>query len=141
MQIEPGSITDFLTGALLMMGMAFMVNIFVSFVLSKIIALKFLPDRRAFWTVLPGYIAALGISIPLMSDLGYLTLAPVIAAPSGLILYWWYRTEFRKSWVDDVENLPENVTLQNDDWKIGLAGICLLVLFGIFRLFFKMMGS
>ena len=137
LDIKPGSFTDIAAGTLLIMAMALMFHIFISFVSSKIIALKSLPDRRAFWTVIPGYVAVTGMVAAMLSELGNPFISPFATAPGGLLLYWWYRREFRNAWVDDTEGLPEGVTLQNDDWQIGVAGILILLVFGLLRLIFK----
>ena len=44
----------------------------------------------------------------------------VLGIPPALVAYWFWRREFRRAWVDD-NDIPEGVSLANDDWKVGLA--------------------
>ncbi|MBA4043794.1 MAG: hypothetical protein C0471_05155 [Erythrobacter sp.] len=109
-------------------GMPFSFMAGVSWVLSKVVGLKAEPDRRALLTVLPAYIAVTLLSVFGMAGASFWPLIfPLAGAPIALIIYWFWRRDFRSRWYENDDEMPDGTTLENDDWKIGLLAIISLV--------------
>ena len=123
--------------AFIILGIPFCFMVFLTFILKFFVALNSTPDRRAFWTVGPAYVIV--TLVFLFSDMGssFLKLAfPLAAVPMALLIYWWWRRDFRAAWVDDVADLPEGRGLANSDWRIGLGVVIALFVASAIRVFF-----
>ena len=107
-----------------------------SFVLHYFIALKSTPPKRAAWTA---GLAYLGTTLAFIFGgvEGYELIAPIAALPAGLIVFWYWRMDFRKSWVDDPELLPEGANLSNDDWRIGVAIVATVIVAAAFKVLLR----
>ena len=91
-----------------------------SLVFTKFIALKSPPKVRAAWTV--G--SALAVILAGLLFGGIEGIPPwglLLLIPAGLIVYWYWRWEFTKAWIDDPEQLRDGLQLANDDWLYGLS--------------------
>jgi hypothetical protein len=99
----------------------------VSFGLRYFIALNARPSQRAAWIAGIAYLATtIFIIFGGAAPPEYAIFVPLAALPGGLVAYWFWRREFRQGWIENAEDLPEGVTLANDDWRMGLlpaAGI------------------
>lgn len=120
--------TDMLAGAGLVALIALLINMPISFVLYRFVALNAPPERRAFWTIFPGYIGAAASVGFGMSGLVNPILSVIIPIPGALLCYWWLLHDLRKGWIDNPDDLPEGVTLANSDWRVGLAGVVALII-------------
>lgn len=139
--MEPGSVEDFAVGALLVTAMSFGIVLISAMIFRRFIALKSKPDRRALWSVLPGFLISASLVVPMLNEMGGLILAPLVAVGTGWIVFWMFRRDFRKAWIADGEELPGGVTLENDDWKVGIAGVGLFATVIAFRFFFRWLAS
>lgn len=128
---------DLVYEAALFAGMAFIVNFFVGFLLYRFVALNSPPERRAFWTVFPGYIAA-GLAMVFgMSGLVSPLWSPIVPLPGALLMYWWLVRDLRKGWIENPEDLPDGVKLANSDWRMGLAGVAALIVAAAIRVMIR----
>lgn len=119
---------EYLYGVAIMAAVGYLIIAGVSYVLHFIVALTSPPIKRARWTAGPGYIiaAATLTSVVLAGEkdleiLGWC--GPLLAVPGGLFWYRYWRKEFTRAWIDDCQGIPEDVELENDDWRIGFIGI------------------
>ena len=135
METEVGSIRDIFEGSALISAMALVFTIGISSILNRFVALKSLPDKRAMWTVLPGVLISASVCVPMSVGLLPVYVLPFILLPC-YIVFWWYRREYRSAWVAD-DLVSDNMKLENDDWTVGLAGIAILILAGLYRLLWK----
>lgn len=95
-------------------------------VFGRIVALREQPDRRALWTTALSYA---GASLTFMFGFGVLVplwFAPLAPLPGALIVYYWMRRDYRKSWIDD-DKVPEGMILENNDWRIGVGVVATLI--------------
>jgi hypothetical protein len=91
----------------------------ISFGLIYVVALRSIPDRRAAWTAGVSYLIVT-IFMIFGGVRGYEIYAPFTGLPAAVIIYFYWRWEFRKSWVDSADELTDGLVLANDDWKVGL---------------------
>lgn len=92
------------------------------------IALRARPIRRAIWNVGPAFVLTVACAELLVGQmrgtghevLELAFLLPVIAFPGALIAFWYLRSNYVRLWVESPENLPEGVSIANDDWRVGL---------------------
>ncbi len=98
----------------------------ISLGLKFFVALRSPPTQRAAWTAGLSYILTTMVFV-FGGVEGYEWAAPLVALPGALIVFWFWRKDFRRGWVDDPERLADGRTLQNDDWLTGL-----LQLLGLF---------
>jgi hypothetical protein len=130
---------------LLIVGMAFLCVAVSSSVLHYFVALKARPTRRALWTAgIPFVLTAIlfmfylptigsGFASPwLLAILGALA-----ALPGGVAAFWFWKREFQSAWVDDPANMPDGVGLANDDWRIGLGMLAVLIVVAVFKVLFR----
>ena len=106
--MEPGSVEDFAVGALLVTAMSFGIVLISAMIFRRFIALKSKPDRRALWSVLPGFLISASLVVPMLNEMGGLILAPLVAVGTGWIVFWMFRRDFRKAWIAD-PSLPISV--------------------------------
>ena len=105
-----GGIIALMEGGAMMM-LTYATNMFV--------ALNSPPTKRAAWVV--GVPAAIVIITQLFAlPFRYLWAAPILPLPGLLIVFWFWRREYRKAWIDNVDDLAEGKRLENADWKVGL---------------------
>lgn len=98
----------------------------LSYGANMFIALNSPPTERAAWTAgIPYVIASLLMVFGGPTDL--MLLAPLFALPALAIVFWFWRREYRKAWVDAPHLLPEGQALENDDWKSGLIKLVGLI--------------
>ena len=136
MSVEPGSFEDMVQAGALLAGVSFIIVWGVSAFLSRFVALKSLPDRRALWTVVPGILIAIGVCEPMAMGVEMPIYVVFFILLPGLAIFWWYRREYRHAWIPD-DQIPDGLKLENDDWQVGVAGILLLVVVGLFRYFLR----
>ena len=136
MDIKPGSTEDLLQGAALLSALSAVITIGISGLLTRVVALKSLPDQRALWTVTPGIVIAFCLCGAMVIGLGMPFYTIFVTVLPGLLVFWWYRGQYRKAWIPD-DQIPDDVTLENDDWTVGLAGIAILLLIGLYRVVWK----
>lgn len=110
------------------MGAAVSLLLMVPFVWAggKIIALKETPDRRALWTTSAAYVGAAFLCIFGGGDDMSPWFGPLVPLPGAVVIYFWLRFTYRKSWIDD-DNVPEGTKLANSDWRIGLGIVVSLI--------------
>ena len=99
---------------------------FISFVLHYFVALKSKPTRRALWTAGLAYVlTSLILLFGLPASQSFY--GPLAAAPGGLIAFLFWKNDFQRDWIDSSEQIPEGVELLDDDWRIGLLRLAVLV--------------
>lgn len=136
MSVEPGSFRDLAQAGALLAGLSFVFVWGISNVLERFVALKSPPDKRAFWTVSPAILVAIACLEPMVIGLEVpLYFSGLILLP-GLLVFLMHRQDYRKSWIPD-EEVTEDVSLQNDDWRIGLAAVLIVALAAGFRLLWR----
>ncbi len=118
--------------ALLIFGLGFALLIPFIWVFGRTVALKKGPDERALWTVGLAYAGASLVLIFAGGKFVSAWLAPIITLPSALALYFWQRSTYRKGWVAD-EDITEGMSLENDDWRIGILIIIALLAAATFK--------
>ena len=59
--------------------------------------------------------------------------AAVATIPAALLVYWYWRWEFTKAWIDDLEELAEGLKLENDDWRYGLGMVLSLLISAVVK--------
>jgi hypothetical protein len=91
----------------------------ISFILHFFVALSSPPTQRAAWTTGISYLFV-SILVTLAAPEGYAVYGPLAALPGALIVFWFWRNDFRRGWVADAEAAPTGATLANDDWRIGV---------------------
>ena len=110
-------IEQFAIVELMMIAIGFVFLAIISHFLRFFIALKSPPYRRALWTAGLAYILAIGL---LAGAGGFTTGKALELIPGALIVYWYLGRDFRASWIENLEDLPRDVKLANDDWRLGL---------------------
>jgi hypothetical protein len=86
----------------------------------KFVALSAPPQKRAAWTAAVPFavVAAFAtFNVPIQ----YAAIAPFVCVPGALINYWYWKWTFVRAWHDDPAMIPENMTVANEDWRVGLA--------------------
>lgn len=101
-------------------------NAIASYILHYVIALRARPASRAAWTAGASYLCTVALFL-FGGPPGWEVPALVGSAPGALIAYWYMRRAFRRMWVNDESELPEGASMANDDWRIGLLGVVLLI--------------
>lgn len=96
----------------------------IAFVLHFFIALEATPSRRAGWTAGIAYLLAtilflFGGNLRPEQQIW----VPLVCLPSALIVFLFWRNDFRRRWIENPDLLPEGMTIANDDWRIGLAEV------------------
>ncbi|WP_114953110.1 hypothetical protein [Sphingosinicella terrae] len=91
----------------------------ISFGLRFFVALGAPPSRRAAWTVGLAYLITSAIIVfGAPDEIAYY--GPLAALPGGLIAFWFWRSDFRRGWVENEAGLADGAVLANDDWRIGI---------------------
>lgn len=105
---------------LLFAGMGLALVAVISVPLHFVIALRSPPSQRAGWSAGLAYlITGLLLYFGGMDLLDWLL--PLFCLPGALIVFWFWRREYRRAWIDNPDLVPPGMTLENDDWRIGLA--------------------
>jgi hypothetical protein len=140
MTVEPGSFEDIAQAMVLISLMSLVISLTLALILSNIVALKSSPDRRALWTVAPGILLSVGVceSMAVEADMPFFSIL-FIALP-GLAVWWWFRRQFRRAWIPD-DQVPDGTALENDDWRVGVAAMLLLLLAGIFKVIWRSLSG
>jgi len=97
----------------------------ISFLIHYFVALKSPPTRRAAWTAGIAYLATTAFLLTSGGSF-YEVWGPVTALPAALIAFFWWRADFRRGWFGDAEDAPEDATITNDDWLIGVIQLLVL---------------
>jgi hypothetical protein len=109
-------------------GICLLMIVFGSFILNFFVALKERPKRRAAWTVgIPFVVVALFATFsgpPI-----YQWIWPLSAFIGAVPVYLYYLRQYNFAWVESVDDLPEGVSLAEDDWRSGL--VYLFVFMGV----------
>jgi hypothetical protein len=121
---------------LLIVGAAFAILAVISFALHFFVALRSPPTQRAGWTAGIAYVLTTMI-FAFGGMGGFELLGPVLAFPAALIAFIYWRSDFRKGWIDHPEELPDGVTIANDDWLAGLIRLVGLVVSGMLVTYFR----
>jgi hypothetical protein len=121
--------------AFLFVGMPFVIIAVVSWVLHYFAALNSPPTKRAAWIVGIGYLAASAMWL-FGGPEGDRWEGPFAAIPGALLVFWWWRRDFRDGWIDDAHGVPEGVELANTDWRIGLVGVAGLMVAATIKVMF-----
>ena len=128
---------DYLLGALLMAAMGGLLVAGLSFALQYFVALKERPSARAAWTAGVAYLVASVFFIFGAGVGDYEWAGPLLTIPGGVSAFYFWRSDFRRSWIDGPQDLETGDTIANDDWRIGLwlvgAVIVTLLLRSLFR--------
>ena len=98
----------------------------ISFGLRFFVALNAPPSRRAAWTAGLAYLIVSAI-IVFGAPEEIAPYGPVAAVPGGLIAFWFWRSDFRRGWVENGEGLPDGTVLANDDWRIGILQLLAVI--------------
>lgn len=117
---------------LLILGMGFALMVPFVWVFGRTVALRKRPDERALWTAALAYGGASILFIFMGGEFLSAWLAPLIPLPGAIIIYFWLRNTYRKGWVDD-EQITEGMSLENDDWRVGIIVILALVVAAAFK--------
>ena len=115
--------------ALVVCGAALAIMAIISWILHYFVALRSPPSKRAGWIAGISYLAATTAFV-FGSPEGYGWAAPLAAMPAALIIFWFWRSDFRRDWLDDT-TADGTVELANDDWRVGLLQLGLVLLVGI----------
>ncbi len=100
----------------------------ITFVLHYFIALKSPPSQRAAWIT---GIAYLITTVIFSGARDFGIYAPLAAIPGAIVVFWFWRMDFRRGWIADPEAVPEGASLANDDWRIGLLSLAALMVLGV----------
>lgn len=101
-----------------------------SFVLQYFVALKSPPSQRAAWTAGLAYLAATAVFL-FGGPAGAEYASALICLPGALIAFWFWRSEFRRAWINNPDDVPEGQSIANDDWRIGLLRLLALVVVAV----------
>lgn len=99
---------------------------FISFALHYFVALKARPARRALWTAGLAY-ALTAIVLVAALPAGHAPFGLLAAIPAGLIAFLFWKNDFQRDWIESAEQLPEGAELLDDDWRIGLLRLAILM--------------
>lgn len=114
--------------AALAIGTGSLLIAFFCWIFYYIIGLKSPPTSRAIWTVTLAYICAT-VAYWSGSQGEYVGWTPFVGIPGAIYAYLTMLSEFKKAWINDQDNLPEDINLANDDWKHGVARILFFFVF------------
>ena len=126
---------EVLAGAALYVAMQFSIIIFTSWLLHYFVALRSPPTKRAAWIAGISYLVASAIWL-LGGPEDYKWESPFAALPGALIVFWWWRVDFRRDWIDDAQGSTDGVELANTDWRVGILGVLGLIVAGAIKVFF-----
>jgi len=128
--------SDALVVAFIAVGTPLLFVALVSWALHYFVALGSPPARRAAWTAGIAY-AVIALAGVLMTPLEYWWAPPLAPIPAALIAFWWWRNDFRRDWIDDLQAVSDDVELATDDWRIYLLQLLALVTAALGIAFFK----
>ena len=111
---------------LLLAAVATLILAVISYGLHFFVALKSPPSKRAAWTAGSAYLVTTSFAI-FGGVPGYELIAPAAVIPGALIAFWYWRAEFRDQWIQNPDIGPDGITLANDDWRIGLLRLLLII--------------
>lgn len=117
---------DYLIGGAMLSGMSLLFIWILAWILNYFVALTARPHARAGWLTGLGYfitVISLTFSDMPVSPL----LLPLLALPGAAFTYWYWYSGFRRSWIEDPADLPDDVVLENDDWRAGLVKLVGLI--------------
>jgi len=116
--------------AVIGLGIPLVLMAFLTWILHYFVALKTRPSSRTAWTV---GIAFLIVAALFMwgTPAGYELWSVPLIIPAALIAFWFWKTEFRRAWIEDADQLPDGVTLADDDWVSGLLRLALVIVVGL----------
>lgn len=118
--------SDTLLSVVLFVVMPLGVIAMASWLLHYFVALNLPPTQRAAWITGISYIIASALWL-FGGPEGDRWEGPFAAIPGGLIVFWFWQSDFRRDWIDHTQGVPEGVELANTDWRIGLAGLVSLL--------------
>ena len=122
---------DALLIAAFSIGLTLFIIAIVSWLLHYFVALASPPAKRAALTSGIAYLAA-ALFCVFAAPSEYWWAAPLAPIPAALIAFWWWRNDFRRDWIDsDVQDVPEDVELASDDWRVGLLRLLALLTIGV----------
>jgi hypothetical protein len=133
------AMNDTILFALLIAGAGFVITYVLGAVLNFFVALKSRPVRRAAWTIGIAYvvlsIATEWAILVAKSDPGAPTgsfpvdplIVPLLIVPGALAVFMLRLWGYRATWVEDESELREGEKLANDDWRIGLGVLALVI--------------
>lgn len=103
-----------------------------SFILNFFVALRSRPNQRAAWVAGIAYLPVAAF-ITFGGPPGYALWGPVVTLPGAAVVFWFWRREYTRAWIDDPAMLAEGEELEHDDWMIGLfkLGALLSVAIGL----------
>jgi hypothetical protein len=125
--------------ALLIAGAGFVVTYVLGVVLNFFVALKSRPMRRAAWTIGIAYvvtsIAAVCAIFVAKSDPSAPSgpfpvdplIVPLLIIPGALAVFLLRLWGYRVAWVEEESELREGEKLANDDWRVGLGVLALVI--------------
>ncbi|MDB5692593.1 MAG: hypothetical protein JWO81_1656 [Alphaproteobacteria bacterium] len=118
-----------------LMACGFLATAVMSQLLMYFVALRARPLRRALWTAGLAYWAATAAMMAFggLPEIAYVE--PLICLPGGLLVFGYWYSEFRRTWVADPKRLPKGGVLINDNWSDGLAFIGLTVALAAIRVY------
>ena len=109
----------------------------ITFALRYFVALRAPPTVRAAWTAGIAYLITTAFWL-FGGPVGSANWAPLVALPGAAIAFLFWRSDFRRGWIEDVENMPQGVRLANDDWAAGLVRLLGLVATAAIAAFIRM---
>lgn len=117
--LEGSTPTELLKLVFILFGIGLVFVALTSWALMLFVALRSPPSQRAAWTAGLAYL--IDCSIIIFSDLGRAgEWAPLVFLPGALAVFWFWRWDFRRGWIEKPELTPEGMSLENDDWRTGL---------------------
>lgn len=124
----------------LLVGVPLLSTFMPTLVFKRFVALKSPPRTRAAWTVGSSMILIFGaVMLGGMEGIPPLSLLTLI--PAGILVYWYWRWEFSKAWIDDSDDFPEGMKLENDDWRYGLAIVISVALVATIKALLRHAGN
>ena len=91
------------------------------------IGLKSPPTKRAALTVGLAYVLT-SLAFIWLSPANYALLAAMAPMPGAIVWFFYTRSHYRKAWYDNLDELPEEAALANDNWRHGLLYLALAIL-------------
>jgi hypothetical protein len=114
--------------------LSFAILAILSYPLHRFIGLKSPPTARAAWTVGVSFVlttnvilAAIAAGLAPVERL----LTPIAAVPGALLTFWFWRTAFRRAWIDEDRPLRWHETIEEDDWLVVLVPFLASVLLSL----------
>lgn len=134
-RIGGGLMSETLVVVFIFLGTPLAVIAIVSWLLHYFVALNSPPTQRAASIVGISYVLASAFWL-FGGPEGDCWEGPFAAIPGALLAFWWWRSDFRKAWIDDAGGVPEGIKLANSDWKIGLFGLLAMIVAATIKMMF-----